>query len=130
MHQPTESRAVTRYVPSDPARRQARVEAGFWAKVRRLLGRVPFLEEAAAAYYCATDKATPARVKAVLMGALAYFVVPADLIPDFIASIGFTDDAAVLFLAIQTVAPHIKDRHREQGRGAIRRLTGEANASA
>ena len=116
------------YVPQGTDRQRARVEAGFWAKVRRVLGRVPFLEEAVAAYYCATDRATPARVKAVLIAALAYFVVPTDLIPDFIASIGFTDDAAVLFVAIQTVAPHIKDGHRDQARAAVRRLAGESDS--
>jgi uncharacterized membrane protein YkvA (DUF1232 family) len=127
MREPSEPRAIVPYLPPGTERQRARVEAGFWAKVRRVLGRVPFLEEAVAAYYCATDKATPARVKAILIAALAYFVVPTDLIPDFIASIGFTDDAAVLFAAIQTVTPHIKDRHREQARAALRRLAGETN---
>ena len=66
-------------LPIDPRRYQrdkARVEKGFWAKVRRTLGRVPFLEEAVAAYYCAIDRETPVQVKAILMGALAYFVLP------------------------------------------------------
>jgi len=103
------------------------VDAGFWRKVGRLVGRVPFLEDAAAAYYCATDAHTPTRVKAVLITALAYFVVPVDLIPDFIATLGFTDDAAVLFAAIQTVAPHIKDGHRLQARNALRRLKGDSD---
>ena len=41
-------------LPMDPRRYErdkARVEKGFWAKVRRTLGRVPFLEEAVAAYF-------------------------------------------------------------------------------
>ena len=82
--------------PVDPrryARDSAKVARGFWRKVRRNLGRVPFVEEAVAAYICATDSNTPLAVKAVLMGALAYFVVPADCIPDFIAGFGYTDDA-------------------------------------
>ncbi|MDX1574895.1 MAG: YkvA family protein [Kiloniellales bacterium] len=109
-------------LPVDPRRYQrdkARVERGFWAKVRRTLGRVPFLEEAVAAYYCAVDRQTPVQVKAILMGALAYFVLPADTIPDFIAWLGFADDAAVLALAIRTVEPHIKEHHRRQARAII-----------
>ncbi len=134
MHEPPEPRAsetqaIVPYLPPGSDRQEARVKAGFWGKVRRLLGRVPFLEDAAAAYYCATDPATPVRVKAVLIAALAYFVVPADLIPDFIASIGFTDDAAVLLAAIQTVTPHIKDGHRAQARAALRRLAGAQESS-
>ena len=109
-------------LPKDPrryARDKARVEKGFWTKVRRTLGRVPFLEEAVAAYYCAIDSETPIQVKAVLMGALAYFVLPADMIPDIIAWLGFIDDAAVLTMAIRSVEPHIKERHRRQARETI-----------
>ena len=116
-------------LPVDPRRFQrdkARVENGFWAKVRRTLGRVPFLEEAVAAYFCAIDRQTPTQVKAILMGALAYFVLPADAIPDIIAWLGFADDAAVLALAIRTVEPHIKEHHRRQARAT---LAGDPAAS-
>ena len=114
--------AVNVGLPVDPkryARDRARVERGFWSKVRRTLGRVPFVEDAVAAYYCALDKETPLAVKAVLMGALAYFVMPADMIPDFLAGFGFADDAAVLAAAIRAVAPHIGARHRRQARAAL-----------
>ena len=116
-------------LPVDPRRYErdkARVEKGFWTKVRRTLGRVPFLEEAVAAYFCAIDRETPVQVKAVLMGALAYFVLPTDMIPDFIAWLGFVDDAAVLAMAIRSVEPHIKERHRRQARSTI---AGEAAGS-
>ena len=109
-------------LPMDPRRYQrdkARVEDRFWAKVRRTLGRVPFLEEAVAAYFCAIDRHTPTQVKAILMGALAYFVLPADTIPDFIAWLGFADDAAVLALAIRSVEPHIKEHHRRRARATL-----------
>ena len=108
--------------PVDPgkyARDKAEVEAGFWDKLRRTLGRIPFAEDAVAAYFCATDSATPFRVKAVLMGALAYFIVPTDMIPDFIAGLGFTDDAAVLAAAIRSVLPHVKPRHRARARAVL-----------
>jgi len=116
MSETSESRAVVPYDPERLERDSARVERGFWDKVRRTLGRVPFVEDAVAAYYCAIDRDTPLQVKAVLMGALAYFVLPTDMIPDFIAWIGFTDDAAVLYAAIQTVRPHIKPSHRDRAR--------------
>lgn len=90
------------------------VRRRFWGKVRRTLGRVPFMEQVLAAYYCATDATTPIHVKAVLFAALAYFILPADMIPDFMAVIGFSDDAAVLLAAVQALAPHIRDRHRER----------------
>src|SRR5262249_7045749 len=65
----------------------------------------------------------------ILYGALAYFIMPIDLVPDFIAWIGFTDDAAVLYAALRTVAPHIKDQHRRQAQTAIDKLAGAARSS-
>jgi uncharacterized membrane protein YkvA (DUF1232 family) len=111
------------------ARDKARVERGFWDKVRRTLGRVPFVEEAVASYYCALDPGTPFQVKAILLGALAYFVMPADMIPDFIAGLGFTDDAAVLAAAIRSVVPAITEQHRDKARAALRPDGGQRDAA-
>ena len=110
-------------VPTGAARRDdARyVRRHFWKKVRRTLGLVPFLEDAIAAWFCALDPRTPARVRAVLLGALAWFIMPADLIPDFIAGLGFTDDASVLLAAMTMVSPHITGRHRARARRALAR---------
>ena len=103
--------------PKKYARDQERVRSGFWRKVKRYAGKVPFLDEALASYYCATDPKTPLQAKAILMGALAYFVVPVDMMPDFVAWLGFTDDAAVFYAALRTVNAHIKDHHRIRARG-------------
>lgn len=117
-------------IPYDPKalepralqRNQAKVERGFWGKLKRNVGRVPFLEEAVSAYFCAFDPQTPRTVKAMLLAALAYFVVPADLVPDFVAGLGFTDDATVLFATVRLVASHINERHREQARRRLQLL--------
>ena len=95
------------------------VERGFWRKVRRTLARVPFLDRAIAVYYAAFDPSTPVRVKAIMLAALAYFVMPVDVIPDVLAGIGFTDDAAVLLLAVRTLSPHIKKQHVERARAYL-----------
>lgn len=97
------------------------VRRRFWLKLRRFIGRIPFTEELVASYYCALDPATPVRVKAVLLAALAYFVLPTDLIPDFIAGLGFTDDATVLATAIGIVGGHLKERHRAKARATLLR---------
>lgn len=122
----------TDLVPYDPAklrRDEARVDRGFWRKLRRHGRRVPFLKDAVAAWYCARDPATPIQVKAVLMGALAYFVMPVDMLPDIVLWLGFTDDATVLLAAYQAISSHVKDRHRDQARAAIDRLAPEEDAS-
>jgi uncharacterized membrane protein YkvA (DUF1232 family) len=113
------------YDPEKLRRDESRVLHGFWDKIRRHMGRIPFLEEAVAAYFCAVDRGTPLQVKAVLFGALAYFIMPIDFLPDFMAVLGFTDDAAVLVAAVKTVLPHIRPEHHERARAAIRRLAGD-----
>jgi len=80
------------------------VREGFWTKARQTLGKVPFIEEAVAAFYCATDAATPMTVRMTLFGALAYFILPFDIIPDFLVGLGYTDDAAVLLAAVPFAA--------------------------
>lgn len=102
--------------PQKYARDQERVRSGFWRKLKRYAGRVPFLDEALAAYYSAVDPKTPLQAKAIIMGALAYFVVPVDMMPDFVAWLGFTDDAAVFYAALRIVNAHIKDHHRTRAR--------------
>ena len=95
---------------------EARVAKKFWPKLRRVLGRIPFAGDLLAAYYCALDPNRPLRAKAILMAALAYFIMPVDMIPDFIALLGFTDDATVLFMALRQVRQHIRPEHRERAR--------------
>lgn len=93
---------------------EAIVRRGFWAKLRRTVGKVPFTADALAAYYCALDPRTPLHVKGVLMAALAYFVMPVDLVPDFVAGLGYTDDAAVMLTAVQMLSSHIREDHHDR----------------
>jgi len=89
-------------------------------KLLRVAGRIPFADDLAAAYYCALDAETPAKVKLVLFAALGYFVLPVDAIPDVLTGLGFTDDATVLATALGLVGAHIQEPHRI----AARRLLG------
>jgi len=98
------------------------LKRNFWRKLKRVAVYAPFAEELLAAYYCAFDKETPLGVKATLVAAIAYFVLPADAIPDVLPVIGFTDDAAVLATAIKLVASHIRPTHREAARNALAKL--------
>ncbi len=115
----TQSRALVADKAEKLAGDAPRLRRRFWPKLKRVLSRIPFADELVAAYYCAMDPATPAHAKAILLGAIAYFVIPADMIPDFIAALGFTDDATVLFAALRTIGANVKDRHREQARIAL-----------
>ena len=107
-------------------RERDRVRRGFWSKVKRVAAQLPFVEDLLTAYYCAFDRDTPREVQAALIGALAYFILPFDIIPDVLPVIGYTDDAAVLAAAIRLVAKHIRPEHREAAQRAIARgLAGQ-----
>ncbi|MDB5568181.1 MAG: hypothetical protein JWP84_4747 [Tardiphaga sp.] len=97
----------------------------FWRKLKRLAVKLPFAEDLLAAYYCAFDRQTPRHVQAALLGAIAYFVLPFDFIPDMLPVLGFTDDAAVLATALRMVASHITPEHREAARAAMARGLGK-----
>ena len=97
-------------LPAVIERNEERVRAGFWAKMTRVAASIPFAADLLSAYYCTRDPKTPLKVRAVLLAALAYFVVPTDMIPDFLAGLGFTDDAAVLMAAIGLISAHLKPR--------------------
>jgi uncharacterized membrane protein YkvA (DUF1232 family) len=107
------------------ARDEAYVRRGFWAKVRRVAAALPFVEDLLTAYYCAFDRATPRHVQAALLGALAYFVLPFDIIPDMLPVLGYTDDAAVLATALKLVASHIRPEHRAAAKRALARELNE-----
>lgn len=100
-------------------REESRVRRDFWRTVRKAAGAIPFMEELVAAYYCALDRQTPMRVRATLLGALGYFVLPLDGVPDFILGLGFTDDAAVIMAVLALMQAHISDEHRAVARQAL-----------
>lgn len=117
--------------PIDPSRalvpavmrlNERRVTRGFWPKIRKAAAHVPFAADALAVWYCARDDETPSSAKGMMLAALAYFVLPADAVPDFIPIIGYTDDAAVFATLIGVVGRHLKPRHRQAARQAIERM--------
>jgi uncharacterized membrane protein YkvA (DUF1232 family) len=107
--------------PENFERDRESVRRNFWRKLKRVAAKIPFAEDLLAAYYCAFDRQTPRHVQAALIGALAYFILPFDFVPDFLPVLGFTDDAAVLATAIRLVATNIRAEHRDAARAALKR---------
>ena len=58
-------------------------------------------------FYVLKDENTPRKHKMIIIGALGYFILPVDLIPDFIPVAGFTDDAAALLACLKTVSDNV-----------------------
>lgn len=82
---------------------------GFWSKLAafgRQAGR-EVIEKALWLYYAAEAPNTPQWARATVYGALAYFVLPADAVPDILPIAGYTDDLSVLVLAVTTIGCYI-----------------------
>jgi uncharacterized membrane protein YkvA (DUF1232 family) len=101
------------------ARAEDSLGVQLFALLKKAAKSLPFAEDAVAAWHCARDPNTPARVRFILISALAYFVLPIDAVPDLLPILGFTDDAAVIAAAIATVASAMKPEHREKARETL-----------
>lgn len=106
-------------LPANITRHARIVEEGFWTKLLTLAGHIPFAEDLAAAYFCVIDPTTPSRVRGILLAALAWFVVPAAVMPEFVAVLGFTNEIAVGAIAVRMIRKHLKDRHYVRARAAL-----------
>jgi uncharacterized membrane protein YkvA (DUF1232 family) len=93
-----------------------------WRKLLREAASLPLAEELLTAHYCAFDRQTPLYVKGVLIGAIAYFALPDELMSRYIPLVRYADDAAVLAAAVKAVSAHIKPEHRQAAQGTLARL--------
>jgi uncharacterized membrane protein YkvA (DUF1232 family) len=96
-------------------------ENSFWEKVRDFAikaGR-EIIEKVLILYYCLQDPDTPAWAKSVIIGALGYFILPTDAIPDPIPVIGYTDDLGVITAAILAIAASIKEEQKQKARETL-----------
>ena len=44
-----------------------------------------------------------------MIGSLGYFILPLDLVPDFIAGFGYTDDIVVMFIVVKKIMKYVDD---------------------
>lgn len=116
---PSRDQPAIPQLPVDPVRlrvEEERLTKRFWRKLKSTLSYLPFAETFLAAFFAATDPKTPAGAKAVLLGALGYFIVPLDIVPDLLGAFGYGDDLAVILAAIKAVESSITEAHREKAR--------------
>lgn len=101
-------------------------DPGFWKKIKRVAAKLTRdgLEHALMLYYAAQQPETPKWAKATVYGALAYFVLPIDSIPDITPVVGYSDDLLILTAAVTTIAAHINDEVRRLARTRLVSLIG------
>ena len=74
------------------------------------------VEKALLLYALLTAQDTPAWVRALVLAALAYLILIPDAIADFAPGIGFSDDLAVLALALERATRYVTPAVRERAK--------------
>lgn len=107
-------------------------DSAFWEKLTRYaksVGRV-MVDYALVLFHVLKDPDTPAWATAAIISALAYFISPIDVIPDFIPVVGYTDDFAALVTALSAVAMHVKPEHRQKARETVEKWFGPGDSDS
>ena len=93
-------------------------ENAFWSKIKNFgknSGKT-LLEKVLILYFVLLDKKTPLADKSIILGALGYFILPVDAIPDFLALAGYTDDLGVIIAASKKISKNIKEEHKSSAK--------------
>jgi len=92
-------------------------DEGFWAKLKAHATSAgkDVVEVALKLYYTMRDPDTPDTAKAIILGSLAYFIIPIDAVADFLPG-GYVDDWGALMGALWTVSKHIKEEHTQKAK--------------
>lgn len=103
-------------------------DEGFWQKSKKyaLTAGSEVMEKALWLYYAYQRPDTPVWAKTVIGGAIAYFILPIDAIPDVIPGLGYTDDLGALAAAIGVISGHIDENVRLQARVKMDDWFGDA----
>lgn len=100
-------------------------EARFWQKLKNSAGRAGrrLTQTALTLFFALQDSDTPGWARAVIIGALAYFILPTDMIPDVLPS-GYVDDLGALLAALKALSESIKPEHEQKARDKTDKLFG------
>ena len=102
-------------------------EESFWDKIKKYAKKAgrQVVELSFQLYYAYQSPETPAKEKAIILGALGYFIFPIDAIPDITPLIGYTDDLGVLLMAIYMVAKYITPEIKSKAKIEADKLFGK-----
>ncbi|WP_338453382.1 YkvA family protein [Niallia oryzisoli] len=102
-------------------------EDGLWNKIKKYSKKAGSSAVYAVLllYYVLQKKEVPMKNKAVIIGALGYFILPLDWIPDVVAGVGYTDDIGVILAALWQVSMYIDADVKNQAREKLKDWFGD-----
>jgi uncharacterized membrane protein YkvA (DUF1232 family) len=80
-------------------------------------------------YYTLQKDNVPFKAKAIILGALGYFISPIDAVPDFLPILGYTDDFGAVMMALATVSMYIDNEIRNKAQAQLKSWFGEVSDS-
>ena len=91
-------------------------ESSFWDKIKSVAVKAGYelINKALQLYYAMQSPSMPAKDKAIVIAVLGYFILPVDVVPDFIPGLGFADDLAALAWALKTISSNITPEVKEK----------------
>jgi len=106
-------------------------ENSFWSKVKSMAKKagIKLIYIALLLYYYLQSSHISTKDKAIIYGALGYFIFPFDIIPDYIPFIGYTDDLSILIFAYKKVKSKIDDHIREKAKNKLNSFFGNYEQS-
>ena len=107
-------------------------ESSFWDKILKFAKRagIEVIYLALLLYYTLCSNTLSLKDKAIVYGALGYFILPIDLIPDYIPVIGLSDDFGVLIHAYNIIKDNINDDIRGKAKKKLSSLFKDINFEA
>ncbi|MBP1995856.1 YkvA family protein [Paenibacillus eucommiae] len=96
-------------------------ESSFWRKLQKFAKNAgtKVVYVALLLYYVLQSSNVPLKAKAVIIGALGYFIAPIDAIPDIMVGIGYADDFSILLGALVSVAMYVDKDVKEKAHNRI-----------
>lgn len=77
------------------------------------------------AFYAVQSETVSMADKARVYGALGYFIMPIDLVPDSIPMLGFSDDLAALLFVLHTISANITPEVKKKAASRLRDWFGD-----
>jgi uncharacterized membrane protein YkvA (DUF1232 family) len=99
----------------------------FWEKLKKFAKKAgsSVVYAVLLLYYTLQKPQVPTKAKAIIIGALGYFILPFDLIPDFAVGLGYTDDLGALGVALLQVAMYIDDGIKQKAKEKLKDWFGD-----
>lgn len=99
----------------------------FWGKLKKYAKKAgsSVVYAVLLLYYTLQKPEVPTKAKATIIGALGYFILPLDLIPDVMVGVGYTDDLGALGVALFQVAIYIDTDIKQKAKEKLIEWFGE-----